>query len=99
MHRLSFRTLNLTEPGHGEIGRRAKDYLPDMAAVTEQLTRVLAGHFALVIGESQEGIHEQVRDKCIEQGMRLVATHSRQVINQAFFAKKVAREFVYVFGV
>lgn len=98
MHRLSFALLGLPAPGPTEIGRRAKDYLPDMAAVTDQLTRVLTGHFALVIGESKEGIHEQVRDQCIAQGMKLVATHVRQVTNQAFFAKAVKREMIYVFG-
>ena len=98
MHLLSFRLLGLPAPGPAEIGRRAKDYLPDMAAVTKQLTRVLRGHFALVIGESKEGIHEAVRDRCVAQGMELVATHVRQVTNQAFFAKAVKREMVYVFG-
>ncbi len=80
MHLLSFLLLGLPAPGPAEIGRRAKDYLPDMAAVTAQLTQILDGHFALVIGESQEGIHEAVRDKCVEQGMTLIATHVRQVI-------------------
>jgi len=97
MHKLSFQVLGLKEPGRAEIGRRAEDYLPDMQAVIEQLTEVLAGHFALVIGESKDGIHETVRDQCVGAGMRLVQAHSRQVINQAFFAKRVKREFVYVF--
>ncbi len=69
MHLLSFLLFGLPAPGPAEIGRHAKDYLPDMAAVTGQLTQVLDGPFALVIGESQEGIHEAVRDKCVEQGM------------------------------
>ena len=98
MHVLSFRLLGLPAPGPAEIGRRAKDYLPDMAAVTEQLTRLLDGHFALVIGESKEGIHEAVRDQCLAQGMKLTATHMRQVMNQAFFAKAVKNEVIYVFG-
>jgi site-specific DNA-methyltransferase (cytosine-N4-specific) len=97
MHLLSFGLLGLPAPGPAEIGRRAKDYLPDMAAVTDQLTRVLRGHFALVIGESKEGIHEQVRDQCLAQGMKLAATHVRQVTNQAFFAKMVKNEMIYVF--
>jgi len=99
MHVLSFKLFGLPAPGPAEIGRRAKDYLPDMAAVTEQLTRLLAGHFALVIGESKEGIHEQVRDRCLAQGMKLVATHVRQVTNQAFFAKAVKNEVIYMFEV
>jgi tRNA G18 (ribose-2'-O)-methylase SpoU len=98
MHVLSFRLLGLPAPGPAEIGRRAKDYLPDMAAATDQLTHLLNGHFALVIGESKEGIHEAVRDQCLEQGMKLVATHVRQVTNQAFFAKAVKNEVIYVFG-
>lgn len=97
MHALSFRVLRLKEPGTGEIGRRAKDYLPDMQRVIEQLAVVLHGHFALVIGESKEGIHEAVRDLCQAQGMRLVGTFGRRIVNQAFFAKAVKREFVYVF--
>jgi len=98
MHLLSFRLLGLAEPGQAEIGRRAQDYLPDMDAVIEQLTRVLDGHFALVIGESKDGIHEAVKDLCIQHGLGLVKTFGRQLINQAFFAKAVKREFVYVFS-
>lgn len=98
LHSLSFRTLGLKEPGRAEIGRRAHDYLPDMGAVIEQLTQVLDGYFALVIGESQDGIHEAVRDQCLSAGMRLVDTSTRRLSNQAFFAKAVKREFVYVFA-
>jgi len=98
MHLLSFQLLGLPAPGPAEIGRRAQDYLPDMAAVTEQLTRLLDGPFALVIGESKDGIHEAVRDKCLQQGMTLLATHTRQVTNQAFFAKAVKGEVIYVFA-
>ena len=98
MHLLSFKVLGLKEPGRAEIGRRAQDYLPDMEAVIRQLTEVLEGHFALVIGESKDGIHEAVRDMCVDHGMRLTATHERRVINHAFFAKAVKREFVYVFS-
>jgi DNA modification methylase len=97
MHKLSFWVLGLEEPRFGEIGRRHKDYLPDMAAVIDQLVQVLDGHFVLVIGESKDGIHEAVRDQGIASGMRLVDTFSRQLTNQAFFAKAVKRELVYVF--
>jgi len=97
MHLLSFRVLRLEKPGPAEIGRRARDYLPDMEAVIQQLTRVLDGHFALVIGESKDGIHEAVRAQCEAHGMRLIDTFRRRLINQAFFAKAVKNEFVYVF--
>ncbi len=97
MHKLSFWVLGLPEPGKAEIGRRAEDYLADMDAVVKQLAKVLNGHFALVIGESQNGIHEAVKDQCISHGMRLVKTHTRQVMNQAFFAKRVKREMIYIF--
>ncbi len=98
LHSLSFRTLGLKEPGRTEIGRRTHSYLPDMEAVVEQLTQVLEGHFALVIGESRDGIHESVRNQCLSRGMRLVDTFTRRLSNQAFFAKAVKREFVYVFA-
>ncbi|MBN1459442.1 MAG: hypothetical protein JXA57_07885 [Armatimonadetes bacterium] len=102
MHSLSFKVLgkalDIAEPGTAEIGRRAKDYLADMNAVIAELAEILEGHFALVIGESKDGIHEAVRDQCCGQGMRLVDTCVRQVRNQAFFAKAVKREFVYVFS-
>ena len=97
LHVLSFRVLGLKEPGRAEIGRRAQDYVPDMTAVIEQLSQVLRGHFALVIGESRDGIHEAVRDQCESHGMSLVDTFRRRLINQAFFAKAVKNEFVYVF--
>jgi hypothetical protein len=97
LHLLSFHLLGLPEPGRAEIGRRAQDYLADMEAVIAQLAQVLDGHFALVIGESKEGIHEAVRDQCLAHGMRLVDTFTRRLVNQAFFAKAVKREFVYVF--
>jgi hypothetical protein len=102
MHSLSFgvlgKALDITEPGAAEIGRRAKDYLSDMDAVLGELAQVLAGHFALVIGESKDGIHEAVRERCCTHGMRLVDTFVRRVKNQAFFAKAVKREFIYVFS-
>jgi len=97
MHMLSFRVLGLKEPGPAEIGRRPQDYLDDMEAVIEELVQVLDGHFALVIGESKDGIHEAVRDRCLAHGMSLLHTFHRRLINQAFFAKAVKREFVYVF--
>ena len=97
LHLLSFKTLGLKEPGSAEIGRRARDYLADMNAVVEQVTEVLDGYFALVIGESKEGIHEAVCRQCEAQGMELVDTFRRRLINQAFFAKAVKNEFVYVF--
>jgi hypothetical protein len=97
MHLLSFRLLGLQEPGPAEIGRRTRDYLTDMEAVIQQLTHVLDGHFALVIGESKDGIHEAVRAQCEAHGMRLADTFRRRLINQAFFAKAVKNEFVYVF--
>jgi hypothetical protein len=98
MHKLSFWALGLEEPRFGEIGRRKNHYLPDMEAVIEQLVQVLDGHFVLVIGESREGIHETVRDQCVAHGLRLVETHTRALVNQAFFAKAVKREMVYVFA-
>ncbi len=97
MHKLSFWVLGLEEPRFSEIGRRKNDYLPDMEAVIEQLVQVLDGYFVLVIGESKEGIHEIVRDQCISAGMSLADTFTRQLTNQAFFAKKVGREMVCVF--
>jgi DNA modification methylase len=97
MHMLSFRVLGLEEPGVSEIGRRRRDYLNDMEAVIKGLRQVLDGHFALVIGESKDGIHEAVRHKCEEHGMRLVHAFRRRIVNQAFFAKAVKKEFVYVF--
>jgi hypothetical protein len=30
--------------------------------------------------------------------MRLVETHTRSLVNQAFFAKAVKREMIYAFG-
>ena len=99
MHMLSFRLLGLPAPGPAEIGRRAQSYLCDMEAVISQLTQVLDGHFGLVIGESKDGIHEQVRDRCLAHGMRLVRTFSRHLTNQAFFTKAVKRELIYVFSV
>jgi len=99
MHWLSFQVLGLAEPGSAEIGRRSQHYLNDMEAVIVQLSKVLRGHFCLVIGESKAGTHEQVRDLCVGHGMELVDTFTRRLINQAFFAKAVHREWVYVFTV
>jgi site-specific DNA-methyltransferase (cytosine-N4-specific) len=98
MHKLSFWVLGLEEPRTNEIGRRKNHYLADMQAVIEQLVQVLDGHFVLVIGESADGIHEAVRDQCLSSGMRLVQTHTRSLVNQAFFAKAVKREMIYVFA-
>jgi hypothetical protein len=97
LHRLSFGVLGLPRPGPAEIGRRAQDYLPDMDAVITQLVQVLDGHFAIVIGESKEGIHEAVRDQCVARGMALIKTFTRTLSSQAFFAKAVKREMIWVF--
>jgi site-specific DNA-methyltransferase (cytosine-N4-specific) len=97
LHKLSFRVLGLEEPRTNEIGRRKNHYLADMEAVIEQLAQVLDGHFVLVVGEAQDGTHMIVRDQCLAHGMRLVGTHTRRLVNQAFFAKKVGREMVYLF--
>jgi len=98
MHMLSFQVLGLKEPGRAEIGRRPEDYLLDMDTVIAQLTQVLSGPFALVIGESKDGVHEAVRGRCERNGMRLLASFRRRIVNQAFFAKAVKNEHVYVFS-
>ena len=98
LHMLSFRLLGLKEPGPAEIGRRAQDYLTDMEAVIVELAQVLDGHFALVIGESKDGIHEAVRHQCEAHGMRLIESFQRQIVNQAFFARAVKKERIYVFA-
>lgn len=51
-----------------------------------------------MIGESRKTIQEALRDQRLAQGMRLVATHTREVMNQAFLVKAVKRQVVYVFG-
>ena len=68
-----------------------------MDAVITQLVQVLDGHFAIVIGESKEGIHEAVRDQCVARGMALIKTFTRTLSSQAFFAKAVKREMIWVF--
>ncbi len=97
LHRLSFRVLGLEAPGTGEIGRRPRAYLGEMEQVIAQLAKVLSGHFVLVIGEAQDGIHEEVRDLCVARGMNLKDTFRRKLSNQAFFVKAVKNEFIYVF--
>lgn len=98
MHVLSFQLLGLKQPGPAEIGRRAEDYLRDMDTVIAQLTQVLRGRFALVIGESKDGIHDAVRRQCEDRQMRLVDGFRRRIVNQAFFAKAVKNERVYIFS-
>lgn len=99
MHTLSFKVLGLQEPGPAEIGRRPGSYVSDMAAVAAQLAQVVDGHFALVIGESRHGVHEAVREACEAAGMRLVRRFRRRIVNQAFFAKAVKAELIYIFSV
>ncbi len=97
LHWLSFQVLGLDAPGAGEIGRRPRDYLDEMEKVIAQLTQVLSGCFVLVIGESKDGIHEQVRDLCAAHGMKPKETFRRRLVNQALFVKAVRNEFIYVF--
>ena len=96
LHWLSFRVLGLDAPGRDEIGRRAADYLADLDAVIVQLTHVLSGHFARPRGVP--GGHSRASPLPVRRTrMRLKDTFARQVLNHAFFAKAVKREFVYVF--
>jgi hypothetical protein len=97
LHWLSFQTFGLEEPGAGEIGRRSNDYLCDMRAVLGQLAQVLEGVFAIVIGESKHGTHDNVRDACIAAGMKPLDTIRRRISMHAFFMKGVKTEFIYLF--
>lgn len=97
LHSLSFKTLKLSEPGELEIGRKASSYLDDMKAVIEELRKVLDGIFAIVIGESKDNIHEQVKELIFKQGMKEEETIKRTITNHTFFAKSVQQEFIYIF--
>ncbi|MBE0432247.1 hypothetical protein IBX73_02135 [candidate division WOR-3 bacterium] len=98
LHFLSFKVLGLNEPGQAEIGRNASDYLNDMDIVIEQLSEILDGIFAIVIGESKENIHEEVKGLILSHGMREEETIKRNILNHTFFAKAVQQEFIYIFS-
>lgn len=98
LHFLSFKVLGLSEPGDAEIGRNAINYLNDMEIVIAQLSEILDGIFAIVIGESKENIHEQVKELIMKYGMKEVGTIKRNIHNHTFFAKAVTQEYIYVFS-
>jgi DNA modification methylase len=97
LHYLSFKLLGLSEPGEKEIGRNASDYLNDMDIVVEQISKILGGVFAIVIGESKENVHEQVKELILAHGMKEIESIKRTISNHTFFAKAVQQEFIYVF--
>ena len=97
LHSLSFKILKLSEPGELEIGRKASSYLDDMKIVVEELRKILDGIFAIVIGESKDNIHEEVKELILKQGMKEEKTIKRNISNHTFFAKSVQEEFIYIF--
>lgn len=97
LHFLSFKILDLNEPGKIEIGRDPSDYLNDMDMVVGQISKILDGIFAIVIGESKNNIHEEVKNLILARGMKEVETIRRTISNHTFFAKAVQQEFIYVF--
>ena len=97
LHFLSFKVLGLNEPGQAEIGRNAPDYLNDMDTVINQISKILDGVFAIVIGESKDNIHEKVKHLILTHGMKEVETIKRTITNHTFFAKAVQQEFIYIF--
>lgn len=97
LHSPSFKILKLSEPGDLEIGRKASAYLDDMKIVVEELRKILDGIFAIVIGESKDNIHEQVKELILKQGMKEEETIKRNISNHTFFAKSVQEEFIYIF--
>lgn len=98
LHFLSFKVLRLEEPGKLEIGREASNYLNDMEVVIEQLTDILDGIFAIVIGESKEGVHEKIKELALSYGMKEKEVIKRNILNHTFFAKAVQQEFIYIFS-
>lgn len=98
LHFLSFKVLGLNEPGQAEIGRSASDYLNDMDIVVEQLSEILDGIFAIVIGESKADIHGKVKQLILSHGMKEEESIKRNILNHTFFAKAVQQEFIYVFS-
>lgn len=97
LHFVSFKILDLNEPGQTEIGRNPSGYLNDMDMVAGELSKILDGIFAIVIGESKDNIHEEVKNLILARGMKVVETIKRTISNHTFFAKAVQQEFIYVF--
>lgn len=97
LHLLSFKVLKLPEPGKPEIGRKVSSYLDDIETVIKELRKILDGIFAIVIGESKDDIHNQIKHLILKQGMKEEKIIKRNIINHTFFAKSVQQEFIYIF--
>jgi len=97
LHSLSFDLYKLKEPKLGEIGRDKKAYLKDMEEVITEISKVLNGKFAFVIGESKDNLHKDLFDIILSHGMKEYKTIKRNITMHSFFAKGIKQEFIYVF--
>jgi len=98
LHFLSFKVLGLNTPGEMEIGRKSSEYLGDMEKTIKQISEILDGFFAIVIGESKKDIHEEIKKVIMKHGMKEKETIKRNIYNHTFFAKAVTQEYIYIFS-
>jgi DNA modification methylase len=100
LHMLSFKLFHLETEKGKELGRDRAKYLDDMKQVFEQISKILCGYFALVIGEDEEKRqHERLFDLAKNMGFAPLYTIPRKLSNQTSVAKQIKREFIYVFSI
>jgi len=99
LHSLSMKLFNLEFPKFGEIGRSREAYLKDMERVTEQLSEITKGVFAIVIGEddTDDKHHEKIFDMIRSNGFDPIKSVRREISNQVGFTKSISHEYIYIF--
>lgn len=100
IHMLSMKLFNLETESGQEIGRNYNSYLDDMNLVIAEITRILHGYFAIVIGHDEnKHTHEKLFQAIIQNGLKPVESIVRRISNQVSQAKQINSEYIYVFKV
>jgi len=97
IHMLSMKLFGLNTVPGSEIGRDRESYLHDMKAVFNQISLILDGYFALVIGHDDKmHTHEKLLNLACDIGFHHVDTFTRRISNQVSRAKQIKNEYIYI---
>lgn len=98
IHMLSMALFNLDTESGQEIGRNYSSYLDDMNQVIIEITRILQGHIAIVMGHDEnKRTHEKLFQMIVQNGLKPVETITRRISNQVSRAKQINNEYIYIF--
>lgn len=100
IHMLSMALFNLETVSGQEIGRNYNSYLFDLNLVIIEITQILQGHFAIVMGHDEnKHTHEKVFEMIVQNGLKPVESIVRRISNQVSRAKQINIEYVNIFEI